>query len=266
MFRSCGGRVNVTDAVRARRSPRRRDGVCSPECRLQSQGLEPPLGRCPSRVVAVRVPLVLVLLSGVALTGCQTVSPGERAVDDIVQITQFYANYPWRVDYDDRITGFKVAVYFVSSATERGAFVKGDILCWLYQRSRRADGRRDRELLHTWRLSEAEAQGFRFRERKQLGYGYGLVLTWPSSIDVHGREIEIVLGYERTDGRIILGPPRPMKVPVPADLRALPHAPSGTSAPAPGAGGPSPRAETRRAAGSANPAPASRPEPESDGP
>ncbi|TWT42374.1 hypothetical protein RAS1_35050 [Phycisphaerae bacterium RAS1] len=165
--------------------------------------------------------VLVALAAALALPGCQTGGPGAAASDDVVQITQFYSNYPWRVDYDDRITGFKVAVYFVSAATERGTFVSGDILCWLYQRVRRADGRRDRELLHTWRLSEQEAAGFRFRERKQLGFGYGLVLTWPSNIDVHGREIEIVMGYDRSDGRTILGPPRTMKVPVPADLRAI---------------------------------------------
>lgn len=141
----------------------------------------------------------------------------ERVVlrDDIVVIRQFWSHLPWIVGENDRIAGFFATTYFVSGETEKGAFVPGRILAWLYELLRQTDGTSKRQVVHTWELDHDAAMGFRVRKLAVGGYYYGLVLSWPPDIDVSGKLIEIELGYERTDGRVIVAKPRRFRVPLP---------------------------------------------------
>ncbi|MBU0617639.1 MAG: hypothetical protein KKI02_07970, partial [Planctomycetes bacterium] len=52
--------------------------------------------------------------------------------DDIVQIVQFWSQ-PYWLQNSERVSGFKVTVYFVSGETEKGAFVPGNIMVWVYE-------------------------------------------------------------------------------------------------------------------------------------
>jgi hypothetical protein len=138
--------------------------------------------------------------------------------DDIFQIIQYWAQMPW-LHAGDRIVGFKVTVYFVSGATEKGAFVPGTIFVWVYDLAPTADGRRERKLVHMWEFDEAEAVGFRVTKRAAGGYYYGFPLTRPRELALEGNLLEIQFGYERTDERLILSEPRQFRLPVPVGIR-----------------------------------------------
>jgi hypothetical protein len=135
-----------------------------------------------------------------------------KSRDDIVRIHQFFPNYPWLVDAEGRIIGFQVSVYFISAESQKGAFVPGQIMVWLYQIKRSAAGSA-RELVYGWEFNSADAAGYRIRKQAVTGYYYGFPLKWPAQVDLTGREIEIVFGYERQDGNLIQGSPKRFKVP-----------------------------------------------------
>jgi hypothetical protein len=138
--------------------------------------------------------------------------------DDIFQIIRFWVEPIW-LQRHDRIVGFKVTVYFLSAETGLGAFVSGDIYVWVYELVPTRDGRWERKLTHMWRFDEAEALGYRVRIRSIQGYHYGFPLVWPADLALEGRRIEIELGYERADKRVILSEPKEFRVPVPAGYR-----------------------------------------------
>jgi hypothetical protein len=136
-----------------------------------------------------------------------------KTYDDIIEINQFWQPEPWLYDADGRPVGFRATVYFVSGQTERGAFVPGRILVWLYDVDRAADGTSERKLVYGWQFGPAESMLYRVRKRGMLGYYYGFPLMWGAGIELVGREIEVVFGYERQDGRVITAPARRFKVP-----------------------------------------------------
>jgi hypothetical protein len=155
--------------------------------------------------------------------------------DDITAVYQFYTQDPWLRNTEGRVTGFRAAVYFYSGETEKGAFVPGRALVWLYQFEHQPDGTLARKLVKVWELSEADAMGYRIRRQSQMGYAYGFFFTWPASADLSGKTIEIMFGYERLDGKLITGVARRFEVPLsrfvpgppaPVDLpRAAPQSP-----------------------------------------
>ncbi len=126
--------------------------------------------------------------------------------DDITAVYQFFAQDPWLRNTEGRVIGITSSVYFHSGATEKGAFVPGTVLCWVYEFDRRPDGTLERKLVNVWELSEQEAMGYRVRRQSQMGYAYGFFFTWPPGVDVSGKTIEIMFGYERLDGKMITVP------------------------------------------------------------
>lgn len=135
--------------------------------------------------------------------------------DDVVSIHQFWKPLPWRM-VEDRAVGFSVPTYFISAETEKGVFVSGKILVWLYEILRQADGPAEKQCVHVWEFDRAAALGYRVRKLGIMGYYYGFALTWPPNIDIAGREVEIVFGYERGDGQVVTGMPRRLRVPAPS--------------------------------------------------
>ena len=142
--------------------------------------------------------------------------------DDIVAIHHFWPQVPWLRNSSNEVVGFRVPVYFVSGETEKGAFVPGRIFVWVYRIERLASGELERDPAHIWEFNESEAMGYRVRKLASTGYYYGFMLNWPPNLDLAGHEIEVEFGYERLDGRLVLGAARRFKVPVPPDFRPPP--------------------------------------------
>jgi len=161
--------------------------------------------------------------------------------DDIVSIHAFYQQLPWLTDADGRVVGFRSTVYFSSGETEKGAFVPGDIFVWLYVLDPIGGGRYERQLAHVWQMSADESGGYRVRKVSPMGYHYGFILSWPRTVDVDGRTIEIEFGYERRNGSVITSPARRFKVPVSDSVTAT--VPRGRAARERAAPPPDPEAE-----------------------
>lgn len=144
-------------------------------------------------------------------TGATTEGPSEIDVetvparDDIFQITQFWPQVIWLKNVNREPVGFHCPIYFVSTGTGKGAFVSGNVLCKLSVVKRGPDGRPTNELVHEWRLDPQQAMKFRVRRKPAMGFAYDLYLTWPSQLNLYGRDVEIQFFYERLDGRTING-------------------------------------------------------------
>jgi hypothetical protein len=106
----------------------------------------------------------------------------------------------------------------------------------MYEVFRQPDGTTEKQCVHVWEFDRAAAIGYRVRKLAVMGYYYGFALTWPPNVDVTGKEVEIVFGYERADGQIVTGTPRRAMVPGPrpADVARQPReaAPRATPSPA----------------------------------
>jgi len=186
---------------------------------------------------------VLTALAVLAATGCQTTasrsqgstwlgkgggdgreknridSTGIETRDDIVQIVSFW-NQPYWLQDSERVRGFKTTVYFVSGQTEKGAFVPGNILVWIYELTPTGHGNRtERKLVHGWQFNEREARPIRVNRRAVGGYYYGMPLQWPSELHLEGKQVEIQIGYERLTGGVVLSSPRRFKTPVPINYQ-----------------------------------------------
>ncbi len=138
--------------------------------------------------------------------------------DDIVQIVQFWPQNPW-LQNSERVSGFKVTVYFVSGETEKGAFVPGETMVWVYELVPTARRRYERKLVHVWEFNQAEATALRVNKLAVGGYYYGFPLQWPREISLEGKQIEIQFGYERvSDKQVVLSSPRRFRVPTPFEF------------------------------------------------
>ena len=195
-----------------------------------------PLARHPGflrRLAGVTLALT-VLCAGCATTSSTTARPGGRKAsqrseeskidstrvrtrDDIVQIVQFW-NQPYWLQSSERVNGFKVTVYFVSGETEKGAFVPGKILVWVYEVTPGERGGYEKKLVHGWEFTQAEAMAMRVNKLAIGGYFYGFPLQWPRELSLEGKQVEIQFGYERlADGQVVLSSPRRFRVPIPLE-------------------------------------------------
>ncbi len=152
------------------------------------------------------------LLVGFVLlvAGCQgSAGPNAGPVlrDDIVAIQQYPPTDPWLRDEEGRVVGLRTRVYFLPGAQEqevpKGVFVAGTIRATLHAVVPLSDGGYSRQLVHEWSFDTREAEGFRIRRPSVMGESYGLILRWPTELDLAGREIQVMLSYQRKDGEII---------------------------------------------------------------
>jgi hypothetical protein len=159
---------------------------------------------------------------------------------------------PWLFDSDRRAVGFQATVYFWSGSTDRGAFVPGKIMVWMYTIEPSQVGMPQRKPVYGWEFDEAQSTLYRVRKTGIQGYYYGFPLAWGPEVDVLGREIEVVFGYEHLDGRIITAIGQRLRVPIPPGYRRPPPGaaqttqPSTGQAPQPGAGQPAQPGPTSR--------------------
>ncbi|MBI5864336.1 MAG: hypothetical protein HZB38_07500 [Planctomycetes bacterium] len=132
--------------------------------------------------------------------------------DDIYQVVSFVPADPWLRE-SGRVVGVWVPTYFISGKTNKGAFVPGTILAWIYGFEAGPD-RPERVPLQIWEFDRNTAMGWRVTKMSRLGYPYQFYLRWPSDLNLEGQTIELELGYERTgDKTVVTGSPKRLKVP-----------------------------------------------------
>lgn len=135
---------------------------------------------------------------------------------DIIGVKRYFANNPFLSfdeESDPNPEGFKVTFYAVSASTQLGAFGNGLIRFKMYiiepgEGDQPAIGR----LAKTWEFDPQQAMGWRVRHRTSLGWPYHFHLNWEEA-DPYGKEIRIVPEFVRTDGQVVRGSPKDLKVP-----------------------------------------------------
>lgn len=175
-----------------------------------------PRSVSPPRL-ASRAALLLTTCALCFAAGCTTFGErnNDQLRDDIVAIRQYPSTYPWMTDPDGRIVGFRARVYFLSAKTERGAFVPGTINAELHVLQPLPDGTYQRDIVHKWSFSAAEARPLRIRSTAVMGDSYGLLLRWPPELDLANKEIQIIYEYVSPDGQKLRRGGSRFRVPTP---------------------------------------------------
>lgn len=168
-------------------------------------------------------------VSCLLLAACQAPPAGssttsaapEKLESNIIQIAAFFDHNPFGpVGGKPGPGGFRVgALYLLAPVVgpdgkrrEQGVFGDGIIHVYLWTLEKNAEGKTERHLAREWVFTPEQARGYRSLKRYPLGYGYQLHCAWGDA-DVLGKNVEIEIRYERTDGRIITSRPRSFRVP-----------------------------------------------------
>lgn len=176
-------------------------------------------------LVSYRHITICLAWSAVMVGGCTATRTNRSSVakartvplaSDIVSVRRYFANNPF-LSFDDESDpnpeGFKVTYYAVSGATQEGAFGDGVIRFKMYVIESGKEGEPSTgRLVKTWEFDPQQAMGWRIRRKGALGWPYLFHLNWGDA-DPYGKEIRIVPEFVRTDGRVIKGSPKDLKVP-----------------------------------------------------
>jgi hypothetical protein len=143
----------------------------------------------------------------------------KRGDANIQKVICFFSKNPWQSfdnQSDRNPEGFKYSLYLLNNAGD-AVFGDGVIHTELYVVDD-LEGGQDRKKIKEWSLNNDQALGYRFKNERRWGWGYGLIHQW-DEIDVLGKRIEIVVSFERTDGRRIYAQTKPLLVPRPIGAR-----------------------------------------------
>jgi len=146
--------------------------------------------------------------------GCASITNPARS--DIVRVATFFNSQRIWLNFDAPPTrepqGLKFSVFLTASDRELGVFGDGTIHVDLFQTQGTPDSAANRVHLKRWSFNAEQARPFRAKKPTRYGWGYGLRLPW-GDLDVRGKEIQIIVSFERRDGRVISGLPQYLKVP-----------------------------------------------------
>lgn len=134
---------------------------------------------------------------------------------NILEVIAYYDPYnPWIwTDDKSRVRGVVVGALYLGGPNRRGVFGDGTIRPRLYLRDKSAaKAEEEWKLVKEWAFSVEEAFPLRTRRPSVQGYGYVLPLAW-GNLDLTGREIRLVINFERADGRVARSSKRDMRVP-----------------------------------------------------
>ena len=131
---------------------------------------------------------------------------------DIYKVVCFYPPNMWR-SFDEagdrNIEGFTFILYLISSSTQRGALVDGTIEILLYRVDTVEGKQSNRVLAFEWSRDTSEIAE---RNPTKLGHGYQPSVNW-ETLDLFGKEVEIVVRHIAPDGTIIPSRTATLKVP-----------------------------------------------------
>ena len=182
-----------------------------------------------SRIRVFRVSHLAAAAAGALLAaGC--VQPGQGAAGpdgavihpvarmptepNVVSAVAFYKPMsPWLWNADrTRVSGIYVSALYLLGPKGLGVFGDGTIRPRMLVVEMGKDGKTRPRQVKEWVFSVEEAIPFRAKEEKPLGWGYGLLLPF-GDVDVSGREIQMVICFERSDGRLVTSSKQTFLVP-----------------------------------------------------
>lgn len=128
--------------------------------------------------------------------------PVEYNVNTIAVFRNPYSSWIW-TDDRSRIQGLFVNSLYLLGHDGKGVFGDGVIRTKLYVYETTPEGQKKQTLFKEWSFDVEEALPFRAKKPTALGWGYGLLpLGWEEA-DLSGRDIRLVVSFERRDGRTV---------------------------------------------------------------
>jgi hypothetical protein len=176
------------------------------------------------------------LLSIALLTGCashdkapaaarsspdQPYTPQQVAAMRDVNVLGVAALYnpfdPWLwTESHEKPCGVVIPALYLMGANYRGVFGDGVIRPRLYVRELNDKGEVSWNLVKEWSFTTDEAIWFRSKKQSEMGWGYRLHLPWDGLADLAGKQIRMVVEFERIDGRKIFSDKKDFRVPHPS--------------------------------------------------
>jgi hypothetical protein len=162
--------------------------------------------------------LLAVLAAGMLIAGCQqpvgpTGKAAEGPADEVARmatdpnvvnvIAMYNSTEPWVWNEDrSRVRGVYIAGLYLLGPKGFGVFGDGTIRPKVYVLEKAANGKKQPKLVKEWALSVEQSVPLRGKQRRTFGWGYGLPLDF-GDLDLTGREIQILIFFERSDGRMV---------------------------------------------------------------
>ena len=181
--------------------------------------------------IDLKIPAVwLLAVSLPCLSGCQNGATTQPAVTQLGQnptpeqiarmrdpnvlgVSAHYNSFdPWLWNESrERPRGIKVSIYLLNE-DYKGTFGDGIIRPRLYVREFK-DGKSTWVLAKEWSFTPEETVPWRSRQRRVWGWGYGLLLVWEDLAKLAGREVRMIIEFERADGRRVSSGKHDLRVP-----------------------------------------------------
>jgi hypothetical protein len=159
-----------------------------------------------------------------ALAGCESGAAGRTRrvrepvfTSDVLGVHAYFHPYnPWIWDEArTRPRGIVIQALYLEGPGDpvQGVFGDGVIRPKMFTKVVDANGREQWPLVKEWAFDVDAAMPFRSKKPTAQGYGYALYLPWGDEVDVAGREIRMVVTFERADGQTITSAKKDFRVP-----------------------------------------------------
>lgn len=136
---------------------------------------------------------------------------------NIVQVATHYSTFnPWIWAADkSKPRGLVISSVYLSRAEPKGVFGDGIIRARLYTLEPTPEGGQKPVLVKEWPFDVEQAMPWRAKKETAMGWGYRLPLDW-GDLDLSGKEIRVIVAFERPDGRIVESGKKDFRVPTTA--------------------------------------------------
>jgi len=133
---------------------------------------------------------------------------------NVVGVIAYYSAHNPFIWTEDKTAprGVIIEALYLEGRDGKGVFGDGVIRPKMYVSEMKPDGTRDWVLTKEWKYEVEEAIPFRSKRPTVGGWGYRLHLVW-GDMDIKGREIRIIVSFERRDGIVITSRKKDFRVP-----------------------------------------------------
>lgn len=135
---------------------------------------------------------------------------------NIIRVNKIVNSAPW-LSFDPdgtrRVDGIRITVYLEAANRPKGVFGDGTITVQMYRLEKDKLGQEAATLAQEWVLPPEKAYQWRATEESMLGKGYSLRLKWDKDANVNGKQVAVLVKYQRPDGRQIASTRQVLKVP-----------------------------------------------------
>ncbi len=134
---------------------------------------------------------------------------------NVLGVSCFYDPFnPWLWNEDrSKVRGIVIGALYLQGPDSKGVFGDGIIRPKMYVAQRDEKGERKWTLLKEWDFDVQKAMPFRSKRLVRPGYGYSLFLSWGDEFDLSGREIRLIVSFERSDGLTVGSSKKDFRVP-----------------------------------------------------